>query len=97
MAIELVGHSNIPMIGDPITVHEGTASAQVAITCKCKPDNPPAVLRGVDVAVICQECGNVYQIVAVQYDIRRHQDGLPRIAVAKIGVATPPEDQSKDS
>jgi hypothetical protein len=80
--------SPVPIVGQAITVHGGDVTAMV--TCKCRPDNAPFVIRGFDLMVVCNHCRHRYVIVAAEFD-RRKGHGSPIVTVADMGPMGPKE------
>ena len=73
----------------PFTVHE--AQILATITCGCRLNNPPMLMRGVDVIVVCGRCGEQYGIVRATYD--RASDEVPRVAVTALGPIQSPRER----
>jgi len=84
MALPLINTAAALAIGEPCVVHSGTGNVSVVITCRCHPENVPMVLKGADCGALCLNCGNVYQIVKAEYDVRFHEGGIPLVGVAVV-------------
>ena len=72
-----------PIVGLPMKV--GEAYTLVSVTCRCRPDNPSQIIRGIDVGSKCLKCGKVYAIMAIRFD---RASGQPMSCeVGKVGHA----------
>jgi len=59
----------VPLVGQPLKVHSTFIFCEV--TCQCRPDNQPFLMRGQDMIAMCGSCRQAYQIAAVRYDGRK--------------------------
>jgi hypothetical protein len=73
----------VPILGQQVKIHG--AHLMVVLTCGCRADAPPLLIRGVDVRAACPACGNVYGIVRGGFDARQSLN--TSIEVALIGKA----------
>lgn len=58
--------NGVPLVGLPFDVFECIPTA--VMRCKCKEDNRPITIPGVDVFKKCEHCGKIYGITAVHFD-----------------------------
>lgn len=88
--------TNIPIVGQAFKAHEGYVLA--TITCACRANNAPILIRGTDVAAVCSACGRTFGIIKAEYDAVR---GLPlRVTIAQVAqtrTPTPPQSASPQS
>lgn len=74
--------SQIPIVGLPLKAHEG--HVMVTLTCLCYQDNPPLLIRGVDMAAVCTRCQNIYAILEVKFS-RGAGDKVVNVLVGQVG------------
>lgn len=90
MAKTLEFAADVPIIGQQLEAHAGYVMATA--TCKCRPNNKPFLIQGVNSAEVCLHCRTAYAIVALQFDRTRGMTA-PVVTIAPVGIspaAAPP-------
>jgi hypothetical protein len=66
MSIPFPSAKQIPILGMPMVV--GEADCIATLTCKCKDDNTPLLIRSIQGIVICPYCKKTFAIMSVKFD-----------------------------
>lgn len=73
---------NVPIVGLPLDVYHCTP---VAVgRCRCRPENQPFTLAGIEQGRVCDHCGNVYVIGKVSFDRQAGQKTVS-VSIALVG------------
>ena len=82
MALPFATLDHVPIVGLQLKAFDGCVMA--TIQCQCERDNPPLLIRGTDLLVVCQRCHTIYGITRVEFD-RAKGPVLLRVEVASLG------------
>jgi hypothetical protein len=73
---------DVPLVGQALKVYSTFIFSEV--TCQCKPDNQPFLIRGQDMIAICSVCKRGYQIARVAYNGRQSPAVIVEIDTVRI-------------
>ena len=79
----MIREFQVPIIGRQAQCRASGAVLMVTVTCLCAPANLPMLIRGHDLMVWCDHCGEQYGIMTCAFD-RGAGDVAPRMDIGLV-------------